>query len=285
LYGAGIGYLDTILENAGCRVTVMHHWRDPLFGGGNPEPDVERLQEAIAVMKKSRSKLVLATDGDADRFGIVDRDGTFLTPNQILGITLYLLVKHRRWEGRVVRSIVTSHFVDRVAGYFGLPVEEVPVGFKYIGESMQHKGFLLGGEESGGLTIQGHLPEKDGILACLLMTELVAREKRSLGEILKSLYALTGKVHSGRINVRLKTKFSGKILADKLESFKPKQLGGMAVNEIVRLDGTKYLLDDRAWLAFRLSGTEPVARLYAEAGSAAQLSRIMKAGQELLAGV
>jgi len=165
LFGAGQGYLDEALINAGCKVTVMHDWRDPLFGGGSPEPNAERLADAAKVMKKKKADLTLGTDGDADRFGVVDRDGTFITPNEVLALTLYLLVKHRKLKGRVVRSVVSSHLIDAVAKLYNLKVEITPVGFKYIGESMEKKGFLLGGEESGGLTIVGHVPEKDGVLA------------------------------------------------------------------------------------------------------------------------
>lgn len=282
LYGAGRGYLEEALRRAGCRVAVLHDWRDPLFGGHPPEPSSERLQEARERQQAEGAALVLSTDGDADRFGVLDADGTYLTPNEILALTVYLLVKHRGLRGRVVRSVVTSHLVDAVAGKFGLEVEVTPVGFKYIGESMQRGGFLAGGEESGGLTVAGHVPEKDGVLACLLMAELVARERRSLAAVLDELFRQVGRILTRRINVKLATQEAGAALKRKLERFHPKQLAGRAVKQVDTLDGFKYLLDNRAWLAIRLSGTEPVARLYLEAGDSAFLDLLAGAGKELL---
>ncbi len=285
LYGAGCGYLAEALYRGGCKVAVLHDWRDPLFGGHNPEPDAENLKEATLAMKQLKAKLVLGTDGDADRFGVVDGNGVFLTPNQVLALTVYLLVHHRGWKGRVVRSVVSSHLVDEVARMYGLPMEVTPVGFKYIGESMIRGGFLVGGEESGGLTIAGHVPEKDGVLACLLMAELVAREKRSLSEILKKLYARIGRtVLSDRINVHLTSTADGERLRKTLASFKPSTLAGRKVVNVDTTDGYKYELADHSWIAIRLSGTEPVARVYLEAESVAGLKRLAAAGKILLTG-
>jgi phosphoglucomutase len=263
----------------------MHDCRDVLFGGHNPEPDAANLKEAAGVMKKTKSRLVLGTDGDADRFGVVDANGVFLTPNQILALTIYLLVHHRGWEGRVVRSVVTSHLVDAVAGLYHLPVEVTPVGFKYIGESMIRGGFLAGGEESGGLTVANHVPEKDGVLACLLMAELVAREKHSLSDILKKLYRQIGRtILSDRINVHLASAADGERLRAALGQNHPERLAGHKVVRVDTTDGFKYELDDHSWLAIRLSGTEPVARVYLEAADAAGLKRLGAAGRSLLTG-
>jgi len=283
LFGAGRGYLDQALEAAGCRVSLLHDWRDALFGGKSPEPNDENLREAAQVMKKKKAVLALGTDGDADRFGVVDRDGTYLTPNQVLALTVYLLVKHRGWKGRVVRSVVTSHLVDAVANQYGLPVEVTPVGFKYIGESMVRGGFLVGGEESGGRTIAGHVPEKDGVLACLLMAELVAREKKSLGAILKSITDKTGNILTDRINMHLDSTGLGAAIKRRLDQHQPAKLAGRRVTQVDRTDGYKYILDNGDWLAIRLSGTEPVARLYLEARSAAGLKRLASEGKTLLA--
>jgi phosphoglucomutase len=282
MYGAGRGYLAEALRAAGCRVHLLHDSRDVLFGGHTPEPDEPNLREAAVLMRRAGARLVLGTDGDADRFGVVDSNGVFLTPNQVLALTVYLLVRHRGWTGRVVRSVVTSHLVDAVAKLYGLPVEVTPVGFKYIGESMIRGGFLTGGEESGGLTIAGHVPEKDGIVACLLMAELVAREGRSLSAVLRDLYRRTGLVVTDRINVSLAGPESGPRLREKLAGFRPARLAGRRVKDVDTLDGFKYLLEDGTWLAIRLSGTEPVARLYLEAADAAGLRRLAAAGRALL---
>jgi alpha-D-glucose phosphate-specific phosphoglucomutase len=285
LYGAGRGYLDVCLRRAGCQVHVLHDWRDPCFGGHPPEPNAEYLQEAAKLMKQKRAQLALGTDGDADRFGVVDRDGTYLTPNEILALTVYLLVKHRKLTGRVVRSVVTSHLVDAVASQYGLPVEVTPVGFKYIGESMQRGGFLAGGEESGGLTIAGHIPEKDGVLACLLMVELVAREKRSLKAILKEIYSQVGHIVTDRINVPLQAQVSGAAIKHCLNRHRPVRLAGRKVVSVDTMDGYKYVLDDGSWLGIRLSGTEPVARLYLEANTPKRLKALAVEGRKLLESI
>src|SRR6185503_461502 len=185
MYGTGRGYLDTLLEKAGARVTTFHDQLNPLFGGHHPEPNAEGMAEVSRFVRSGKAQIGLGLDGDADRFGIVDQDGTWLTPNQILALVLYHLKKNRGWTGAVVRTVPTSHQVDAVAELLGVKVHETPVGFKYIGALMETDPIIVGGEESGGLSVKGHVPEKDGILACLLMAELVATEKKSLGAILK----------------------------------------------------------------------------------------------------
>lgn len=282
LFGAGRGYLDHALRAAGCEVEVLHDWRDVLFGGGNPEPDADRMREAGLVMRKKDAVLALGTDGDADRFGVVDRDGTHLTPNQVLALTVYLLAKHRGWKGRVVRSVVTSHLVDAVAQKYHLPTEITPVGFKYIGESMQRGGFLAGGEESGGLTVAGHVPEKDGILACLLMTELVAREKKSLKAILSILYKTVGTILSDRLNLHLDSSDAASRIRTRLERHPLRSLAGQKVVKVETMDGYKYVLEDGSWLAVRLSGTEPVARVYVESRTQKRLEQLIREGRTLL---
>src|SRR5881398_4173402 len=164
-------------------------------------------------VRSGKAHLGLGLDGDADRFGIVDKDGTWLSPNQILALTLYHLKKNRRWTGAVVRTVATSHQVDAVAHLLGVKVYETPVGFKYIGALMEREPIIVGGEESGGLSVKGHVPEKDGILACLIMSELVATEKKSLGQILKDLEEQTGEFHTDRINVPIQPETKESLLA------------------------------------------------------------------------
>src|ERR1041385_3906559 len=203
MYGTGHGYLDTLLEQAGARITVFHDELNPLFGGHHPEPNAEGMAEVSRFVRGGKAQLGLGLDGDADRFGIVDKDGTWLTPNQILALALYHLKKNRGWTGAVVRTVPTSHQVDAVAALLGVKVHETPVGFKYIGALMESEPIIVGGEESGGLSVKGHVPEKDGILACLLMAELVAMESKSLGRILKDLEKQTGEFHTDRLNLKL----------------------------------------------------------------------------------
>jgi phosphoglucomutase len=281
LYGTGRGYLDTFLKEAGCRTTVLHDWRDVNFGGHPPEPADEQLAELVNVMKKEKLSVGFGTDGDADRFGIMDSDGTLLSPNEILPIVLEHLVKTRGWKGLVVRSVMTSHFIDAVAKHYGLEVKETPVGFKFIAEAMMAGGFLMGGEESGGLTIQGHVPEKDGILACLLMAEVRAIQKKSFREVLNDLRSRVGPYLSKRVNLHLSNEMMQGI-RKKFETFTPNQIDDLAVRKIVRMDGFKFVFQDNSWMGVRLSGTEPVVRLYLESDSAKKLNHLEKIGTKLI---
>jgi alpha-D-glucose phosphate-specific phosphoglucomutase len=279
-YGTGRGYLDKLLESAGAKVTVFHGEINPLFGGHHPEPSADGMAEVIKFVRGGKAQLGLGLDGDADRFGIVDKNGTWLTPNQILALTLYHLKKNRGWTGAVVRTVPTSHQVDAVAELLGVKVYETPVGFKYIGALMESEPIIVGGEESGGLSVKGHVPEKDGILACLLMAELVATEKRSLGQILKELSKKIGEFYTDRINVSFAPEKKNALLA-KLGSGL-KNIGPFKVEKFITTDGFKFLLPNREWVAFRASGTEPLIRCYIEAKSKANLKKLQSACREVL---
>ncbi|MBI2925025.1 MAG: phosphoglucomutase/phosphomannomutase family protein [Verrucomicrobia bacterium] len=281
MYGTGRGYLDTLLADAGVKVSVFHNELNPLFGGQHPEPDAAGMTEVSRFVRSGKAQVGLGLDGDADRFGIVDKDGAWLTPNQILALALYHLKKNRRWTGAVVRTVPTSHQVDAVAELLGVRVHETPVGFKYIGALMETEPIIVGGEESGGLSVKGHVPEKDGILACLLMAELVAYERQSLGQILKTLEKQTGEFHTERLNIKIPLEKKDALLARLgagLDS-----IGPFKVEKFITTDGYKFLLPNREWVAFRASGTEPVFRCYIEAKSAAQLKRLRQQCQRLLA--
>jgi phosphoglucomutase len=281
MYGTGRGYLDTLLEDAGAKVTLFHAERDPLFGGHHPEPNAEGMAEVSKFVRSGKAQIGLGLDGDADRFGIVDKDGTWLTPNQVLALALYHLKKNRGWTGALVRTVPTSHQVDAVAELLGVKVHETPVGFKYIGALMESEPIIVGGEESGGLSVKGHVPEKDGILACLLMAELIATEKKSLGRILKDLEKKTGEFHSDRINVSIPPDRKEALLAKLgagLDS-----VGPFKVEKFITTDGFKFLLPNHEWVAFRASGTEPLIRCYIEAKSEAGLKKLRDACRKLLA--
>ncbi len=281
MYGTGRGYLDTLLENSGAKVTLFHNERDPLFGGHHPEPNAEGMAEVSAFVRSGKAQIGLGLDGDADRFGIVDKDGTWLTPNQVLTLALYHLKKNRGWTGAVVRTVPSSHQVDAVAEMLGVKLHETPVGFKYIGALMESEPIIVGGEESGGLSVKGHVPEKDGILACLLMAELVATEKKSLGRILKDLEKRIGEFHSDRINVSVPPDKKEALLA-KLGSGLT-NIGSFKVEKFITTDGFKFLLPKGEWVAFRASGTEPLIRCYIEARSVAGLKKLRAACQKVLA--
>jgi alpha-D-glucose phosphate-specific phosphoglucomutase len=283
LYGTGIGYLDEILAKNGIKCRVLHNWRDVSFGGGAPEPNEENLKELFRMMKKESCHIGLSTDGDADRFGIVDSSGAFINPNQVIAVLLYHLVKSRKWAGVVARSVMTTHLIDRLCEKFGLELKETPVGFKYIGEIMvrEEDDFIIGGEESGGLTIRGHVPEKDGILACLLAAEMVAMHRKPVRRILDEIMKLTGPVYTKRLNFHL--------TYEEIENFRlrlrkkmPSEIAGIKVKNTVTLDGYKFILADNSWIGMRFSGTEPVVRLYLESDSAKKINRLIASGKKFI---
>lgn len=280
MYGAGRGYLDTLLEEAGIAITRLHNESNPLFGGKRPEPNDEGMEQARQLVLAGKATIALGVDGDADRFGVVDTDGTFLVPNQILALALYHLVKNRGWTGAVVRTVPTSHLVDAVAEMFGIKVHETPVGFKHIGALMESEPIIVGGEESGGLSVKGHVPEKDGILATLLMAELVAKEGRSLGSILKEIQDKTGYYYSDRINIEIAPESKDAILAKLGKGLS--QIGRFPVQFLSKKDGFKFMLPNGEWVAFRASGTEPVFRCYVEAHSKQNQDELKTACQKLL---
>ena len=281
MFGTGRGYLDSLLaKRAGWKVQALHGEVNPLFGNGHPEPIRENMGELLARLKKSKPALGLGLDPDADRFAVVDRDGTFINANEILALTLYHLAKNRRWTGAVVRTVATSHLVDAVAAEFHVKVHETPVGFKYIGALMESEPVIVGGEESGGLSVKGHVPEKDGILAGLLMAELVAYEGKSLGAILRKLQKLAGGILSDRINLRV-TPERKEILLQRFGKGLT-EFGGQNVTGTVTIDGFKFLLQNGCWVMFRASGTEPVFRCYLEARRAAEMARFRRAALELV---
>jgi len=282
LWGTGRGYLDEALRSHGLEVTTIHDWRDVLFGGRSPEPEASHLEELREVVLAKGCVLGLATDGDADRFGVIDSNGAFITPNQLIALLFDYLVESRKWSGGVARSVATSHLVDRVAESRGLPVYETPVGFKFIGELINEDKIVIGGEESAGLSIKGHYPEKDGILACLLAAEAVAARGASLTEQLNDLHARVGKLEAGRIGVRLTSELMG-TLGDKLKQ-DPKELAGRRVERTNRTDGVKFIFADGSWLLMRPSGTEPVVRIYAESESAKDLEVLLEQGHKFLLG-
>lgn len=275
MYGAGINYLDEILAEEGCNVTALHNYRDPLFGGSMPEPSAKVLTELRDKVIADGADLGLALDGDADRFGIIDSNGDYFVPNKVLFMLYYHLINSRKICGQVVRTVATTHMLDRMAAKCGFTAEETPVGFKYIGESMMNRGSVLGGEESGGLSIQGHIPEKDGILATLLMAEIRAVHGKTLTELLQEISDEYGYMVSERIDIHVEPQEKTRILED-LKTFHPATFNGQAVEKRIDIDGTKIVMADGSWLLIRASGTEPLFRIYVEANSEEQMKEIQE---------
>ncbi len=275
MFGAGRDYVDTLLVEAGLMVQTINGQRDPYFGGVSPDPSAAHLGDLISQVKGDpQVTLGLATDGDADRYGIVDADGTFIEPNYILALLYDYLLK-RGDKGDAARSVATSHFLDAVAAHHGYAVRETPVGFKYIGEFIRDDEIVIGGEESAGLSMRGHVPDKDGVLACLLVAEMVAVEGKSIRQLLESLYERVGEYHTARQNLHLSPKLAATV-GDKLAS-PPNQLAGKRVDRVVTTDGVKLMFEDWTWILFRKSGTEPVVRVYAEARSERELKKLVDA--------
>jgi phosphoglucomutase len=279
LHGSGAGYLDRILQENSIPAMVLHTNRDVYFGGHHPEPADEQLGELKLVMKKNRLRIGLATDGDADRFGVLDEQGEFIYPNDLIAMLLDYLVQSRgRTANAVARTVATTHLVDRVAKLHGLEVLETPVGFKYIGEYIKAGRIILGGEESAGLSIRGHVPEKDGILACLLIAEMAASRGKSLKAQLKDLFSRVGDVYNRRLNIKLAPAISARV-KEKIQS-DVREFHGRRVRQENRVDGLKLIFADGAWVLMRPSGTEPVVRFYAESSSAADLDELLKYGNQ-----
>ncbi len=276
-WGAGRGYAQPLLSEHGVSAVSVHDYRDVLFGGHAPEPDDHLLGDCRAKMRETDAHLGIASDGDADRFGIVDRDGTFIQPNYVIALLFDYLMESRGWRNGVAKSVATTNLVNALAELHKVQLYETPVGFKYIGELINQDKIAIGGEESAGLTIRGHVPEKDGILAGLLVAEMVAVRGKSLGEQLQALFAKVGSFYPVRENFHLteeaKNKFTEKLKTD------PTELAGRKVSKIVRTDGLKLIFDDGSWVCYRLSGTEPVVRAYTEARSQEDSARLTKAAE------
>jgi alpha-D-glucose phosphate-specific phosphoglucomutase len=277
-WGAARGYSDELLRSAGIDVATVHDYRDVMFGNHAPEPDDHLLGDAKKKMREFGAKLIIATDGDADRFGVVDQDGTFIQPNYVIALLFDYLVESRGWKNGVAKSVATTNMVNAMAAHHKVQLHETPVGFKYIGELINKDAIAIGGEESAGMSIRHHVPEKDGVLAGLLCAEMVAARGKSMGELLRDAFAKVGSFYPLRENFRLTADMKAKFTT-KLES-NPKEMFGRKVKEIVRTDGFKAVFDDGSWVCYRLSGTEPVARVYTESRSESDLGKLSDAAKQ-----
>ncbi|MDI6688974.1 MAG: phosphoglucomutase/phosphomannomutase family protein [Actinomycetota bacterium] len=281
MYGAGQGIMAQVFKEAGCSVHAIHDYRDVLFGGTLPDPTSENLRELSSLVRRKEADLGLALDGDGDRFGVIDSNGVYLSPNRVLPLVGLHLLKEKGLKGIVVRSIATTHMLDVIARRFGVQVVETPVGFKYIGQIMREKSVVLGGEESGGLSIMGHIPEKDGILADLLVAEIVAHQERPLSELLEGLYAEYGDFFSERLDVEY-PRDKKVALLETLKSNPPLSIGGLKLQDVLARDGVKYLFEGGDWILIRPSGTEPLVRVYIETHTKEKFHELKKYAQRLL---
>ncbi|MFA5334110.1 MAG: phosphoglucomutase/phosphomannomutase family protein [Candidatus Omnitrophota bacterium] len=281
MHGTGRGYLDHILKGCGCDVEVLNDNLDPLFGGHPPEPAKENIGKMLSEVKKRKALLGLGVDGDADRFGIVDESGRFYTPDEVIALLFKHLIETRPRLPKVARTHSTTRLIDRIAKKYGIEVVETPIGFKYIGEVLQTGKCVIGGEESGGLSIAKHVPEKDGILACLLVTEMVAASGKKLSSILEGIYKEFGRSYPGKINIKLDDAHKARLL-NMLEKHPLKTVAGMKVVKTSKVDGHKYTLEDSSWLLVRPSGTEPLIRFHFEGTTLAKNKKLAAFCQRLI---
>ncbi len=280
MYGAGQGYLSHFLLGAGCDVDEIRSARDPYFGGDNPEP----LGRHLALLKTSvndRRPLGVALDGDADRIGAVDRDGSFISSHKILSLLLRYLVEEKGMSGDVVKTVSTTGMIDRLADEYGLTLHETPIGFKYICEHMVGGDVLIGGEESGGIGVKGHLPERDGMLMGALLAEMVNHYDKTLGELWSELESQHGSFCYDRIDEEMPLSDRA-LVVDFLRKHRPDDVAGISVVRTDARDGFKYVLADGSWLMVRPSGTEGVVRIYAEAETLEQVDVLIRRGQALI---
>ncbi|NDJ87544.1 MAG: phosphoglucomutase/phosphomannomutase family protein [Chloroflexi bacterium] len=285
MFGSGRGAIREFLGRTRCHVREIRGYMNPGFEGIHPEPIRKHLDLLAAAIQQDHADVGIATDGDADRIGAMDNQGEFVSPHQIMALALRHLVEKRGMSGQVVKTVSTTAMINRIAAQHNLTVFETPVGFSYIADHMMNGSVLIGGEESGGISIQGHLPEGDGVLMGLLLLEIMADAGRGtpLSEILADLQAKYGPTHYKRLDLHLKSPVAKKELAQRLSESAPGQMAGQRVQDVQTTDGIKYVLADESWLLIRPSGTEPVLRLYAEATAEDAVSEMLAQAQTFIA--
>jgi len=280
LFGVGAGCFEQLLAGTTCKVTTLNGNHDPLFGGINPEPIVQNYARSQAFLKKHPHDICLVTDGDADRVGGMDGHGGYLTTHQIICLLLHHLIVNRKGRGRVVKALTTTSMVDKMCAAYSLPLVETGVGFKYICTEMLKGDVLLGAEESGGIGFPGHIPERDGIAAGLMLLEMLATEKISVNRLLAKLEKQFGPHRYGRIDTHYPLEKRASLM-DFLKNNPPDKLLRSPFADIKTFDGVKFIAQDTSWLMLRGSGTEPVLRIYAEAKSDAGVQQLLKLGVSL----
>lgn len=280
MYGAGDHLIENILKGTPCEIKTIHSEINPGFGGIAPEPIERNLKELIALVKKEKYDIGLATDGDVDRIGAISPDGKFITSSQVISLLLVHLVEDKKWTGAVAKTISGSFLIDEIAKAYKLKLYETPVGFKHICKLMQREDILIGGEESGGIGFKNYVPERDGTLAGLLLLEMMSYRKKSIKQILRDIETNFGRYCQEREDIEYpEEKKAG--LFSKLKETPPKDLLDKRIIETKTYDGVKFICEDKSWLLFRSSGTEPILRIYCEADSEAKVKRLLELGQGL----
>jgi phosphomannomutase len=279
MFGSGRGQIKGLLQGTGCEVFEVRGEMNPGFGGIHPEPIARNLGALAGAIAAGHGQLGLALDGDGDRLGAMDGRGQFVDPHRIMALSLKHLVEHRNWSGTVVKTVSTTQMINRLCQKYDLEVIETPVGFNYIADWMLRNNVLIGGEESGGISFKGHIPEGDGVLMGLLLVELVATSGKPLDELVVNLLDEVGPAHYERLDLRLSRPIEKPRMVQRLVESAPKSIGDVKVTDVNVLDGVKYLLEDDSWLLIRPSGTEPVLRVYAEARNPHMVEALLDHGR------
>jgi alpha-D-glucose phosphate-specific phosphoglucomutase len=282
MYGSGRTAIRSILSRTRCHVTEIRGEMNPGFGGIHPEPIRKYLDMLAATIQNEHADVGLATDGDADRIGAMDGQGNFVDPHTIMSLALRYLSEKRGWTGDVIKTVSTTMMINRIAAKQGLTVHETPVGFNYIADYMLNGDVLIGGEESGGISIKGHIPEGDGILMGLLLLEIMADACAPLVEIVADLQREFGPTCYERTDFHLDKPVPKKQMVDQLQAQAPSTMAGQTVREVHTFDGIKFVLADDSWLLIRPSGTEPVLRVYAEGHDSDEVGALLSAGRALV---
>lgn len=283
MHGSGRGAVKSFLQGTGCEITEIRGEMNPGFGSVHPEPIGRYLGALAGAIGTGMGNFGLATDGDGDRIGAMDEHGLFVDPHKIMALALRYLVEKRGWSGAVVRTVSTTRMIDRLCSRYGLELHETPVGFNHIADYMMSEDVLLGGEESGGISFKGHIPEGDGPLMGLLLVEIVAEARRSLHDLVEDLLADVGPAFYERTDLRLQHPVAKAEMTEHLVQKAPAEIGGQKVTEVGNRDGVKYILADDSWLLIRPSGTEPVVRVYAEGRSREMVKALLGFGESVAA--
>lgn len=285
MHGSGYGYVSELLGGGKTSVTQLHADRNPFFGGLNPEPIPPNIDEATAVMKTGGHDLCILTDGDADRVGIIDETGRFINQLQVFALLVLHLFDVLGMRGPIVKTVNMTSMVEQLAKQFGSEVHEVQVGFKYVAPKMMETKAVIGGEESGGFGIRGHIPERDGILIGLLFADMIVRRGKPLSEILHDLEERVGPHAYARHDIHLHRETyerDRKRITEQLADHQPKDIAGVKVARVRSDDGFKFYLEDGSWVLFRTSGTEPLIRIYSEAADAAAVQARLSAIEDIV---
>jgi phosphomannomutase len=285
MYGSGRGVIKSFLQGTGCEIAEIRGELNPGFGSVHPEPIARYLGALASAISSGMGDFGLATDGDADRIGAMDERGNFVDPHKIMALSLKYLVEKRGWSGAVVRTVSTTRMIDRLALRYGLKLYETPVGFNHIADCMMKEDVLIGGEESGGISFKGHIPEGDGPIMGLLLVELIAASKKPLVDLVEELLADVGPALYERVDLRLSRPVAKQEMTEFLTKKAPNEIGGTKVDQVSQRDGVKYIMADDSWLLVRPSGTEPVLRVYAEGRTQEMVKALVGYGQKVAESV